>query len=406
MRPTRPAAGRPSDPTPGLTLRAAALLIAAAFGLTPGASLHAEPPADPPAPAESASRATPRVLPFIDELIAQSWKEAKVSPSRVATDEEFLRRVYLDTLGRTPTIAEARGFLGVKDTGKRQKLVDTLLESPDFAKNLANQWTVLLIGRKDQGRRVVRESLNLWLRRQFLDGRPWDRTVSDLVTATGSNKENGATNFTLAHMEGGAVPLTSMTTRVFLGQQVQCAQCHDHPTTGWKQSDFWGMNAFYQGLKAETVRKDDGTGVEVEDHTDLSDKPTDKYAKFDKRNGLVGIAFPEYLDGRKIARTRRSTAAPNSARCSPTRRTTNFRGRSSTASGATSSAAGMVHPVDDFGPHNPPSHPELLEKLATAFRESHYDVKALVGWITATRAYNLTSSATRRTTRTSPCSAT
>ena len=148
---------------------------------------------------------------------------------------------------------------------------------------------------------VDRPALTAWLRRQFNENRPWNEMAYDLITAKGSNKENGAVNFTLSHLEFGAVPLTSITTRVFLGQQIQCTQCHDHPSNDWKQADFWGINAFFKGIKSEEVTATDATGAEVYDHTELSDEPTDAYSSFDKRNGLVGIAFPTFLDGRKIS---------------------------------------------------------------------------------------------------------
>src|SRR5262249_37557712 len=125
--------------------------------------------------------------------------------------------------------------------------------------------------------------------------------VHDLVSSTGSNKENGAVNFVLAHLEFDAVPLTSRTTRLFLGQQIQCTQCHDHPSNDWKQLDFWGINAFFKRLKAEIVTKPSSTGMDAYDHTELTDEPTEAYVRFEKRNGLVGVAFPRFLDGRKIS---------------------------------------------------------------------------------------------------------
>ena len=130
----------------------------------------------------------------------------------------------------------------------------TLLEHPDYARNFATDWTTTLLGRREPEPRVERASLTEWLRRQFADNRPWDMIASDLITAKGNIKTNGAVIFTLAHLEPGAVPLTSMTARVFLGQQIQCTQCHDHPSNDWKQADFWGINAFFEG----SVRKDRG----------------------------------------------------------------------------------------------------------------------------------------------------
>jgi Protein of unknown function (DUF1553)/Protein of unknown function (DUF1549) len=339
----------------------------------------------------TSNRDTRSTAAFIDRLIEESWKTAGVKPSKQAADDEFLRRAYLDLLGRIPNVQEARAFLLTREKDKREKLVTYLLDHPDFPKNFATQWSVLLIGRGNQGRTVDRASLTNWLRKQFSSDRPWNEIVHELVSSTGSNKENGAVNYVLAHLEFEAVPLTSRTTRLFLGQQIQCTQCHDHPSNDWKQADFWGINAFFQGMKAEEVRKADATGLERIDHTDLRDEPTDNYVRFDRRNGLVGVAFPRFLDGRKISQgtdvVRRAElgkliADPNNAmlgKAFVNRLWTHFFGR------------GFVNPVDDFGPHNPPSHPELLDKLADEFKKSGYDVKQLCRWIMDSRAYQLSS---------------
>ncbi len=339
----------------------------------------------------SASHNTGARPSFIDQLIEEAWKNAGVKPAKPAADDEFLRRAYLDLLGRIPNVQEARAFLQTRERDKRDKLVTYLLDHPDFAKNFATQWTVLLIGRGNQGRMVDRASLTSWLRKQFASDRPWNEVVHELVSSTGSNKENGAVNYVLAHLEFEAVPLTSRTTRLFLGQQIQCTQCHDHPSNDWKQVDFWGINAFFKGMKTEEVRKADATGLEVVDHTELRDEPTDEFVRFDRRNGLVGVAFPRFLDGRKISQgtdvIRRAELGklisdPNNemlGKAFVNRMWAHFLGR------------GFVNPVDDFGPHNPPSHPELLDKLAEEFKKSGYDVKKLCRWIMASRAYQLSS---------------
>jgi hypothetical protein len=339
-----------------------------------------------------ASRREDRSKPaFIDESIAQAWSKAGIRPAKQATDEEFLRRAYVDLMGRIPNVQEAKAFLHTKESGKREKLVEYLLQHPDFAKSFATEWTITLIGRKNQGQMVDRGSLEAWLRKQFADDRPWNEVVFDLVTATGSNKDNGAVNYVLSHLEFDAVPLTSLTTRVFLGQQIQCTQCHDHPSNDWKQGDFWGINAFFRGMKIRQVRKATATGLDAYDHTELSDEPTDAYASFDRRNGLVGVAFPRFLDGRKISQGTdvirrlelgKLVADPKNeamAKAFVNRMWAHFLGR------------GFVHPVDDFGPHNPPSHPELLDRLAKEFQRNGYDVKKLIRWIMASRAYQLSS---------------
>jgi hypothetical protein len=350
-----------------------------------------------PTPKGSARKATSAIpqVAAIDKGIAEGWAAAAIKPARPASDDEFLRRAYLDLVGRIPTVQEARAFLGTKEHDRRGKLVEYLLNHPDFAKNFATQWSVLLIGRGNQGRMVDRAALDSWLRKQFGSDRPWNETVQELVSATGSNKENGAVNFVLAHLEFGAVPLTSKTTRLFLGQQVQCTQCHDHPSNDWKQADFWGINAFFKGVRPEQVTKANATGGEVYDHTELRDNPTDAYVSYDKRNGMVGIAFPRFLDGRKISQgtdvIRRAElgkliADPKNealSRAFVNRMWAHFLGR------------GFVNPVDDFGPHNQPSHPEVLDRLARDFRESGYDVKQLCRWIAATQAYQLSSIRTK-----------
>jgi hypothetical protein len=328
---------------------------------------------------------------FIDQMIEDAWKKAGVNPSKVASDEEFLRRAYLDLIGRIPNIQEARAFLHSKEKDKREKLVAYLLEDPDYAKNFATQWTVLLIGRANQGRTVDRTSLTSWLRKQFSSDRPWNEIVHDLVSSTGSNKDNGAVNYVLAHLELGAVPLTSRTTRLFLGKQIQCTQCHDHPSNDWKQLDFWGINAFFRGIKAQEVRKPNATGLEVLDHVELSDVPSDDYVRFDRRNGLVGIAFPRFLDGRKISQgkdvIRRTELGKLISDPDSDMLTQSFVNRM----WAHLLGRGFVNPVDDFGPHNPPSNPELLADLSKEFKKSGYDIKKLIRWITASRAYQLSS---------------
>jgi hypothetical protein len=358
-------------------------------------------PADEPKPVGTQAGTTGVKLDYIDSMLKESWEEANIKPSKRATDEEFLRRAYLDVLGRIPNIREANAFLRAtdkekgKEGEKRAKLVEYLLNDADYPKNFATQWKVILLGRKMQDREVDPNALTSWLRRQFGENRPWNEMAREILTAKGSNKENGAVNYTLAHMADGAVNLTSITTRVFLGQQIQCTQCHDHPSNDWKQADFWGINAFYKGLKREEIRTANAAGVEVADHYELSDEPSDQYSKYERRDARLGIAFPTFLDGRKISQgkdvNRREALAdfitePSNdslAKAYVNRMWGHFFGR------------GFVQPVDDFGTHNLPSHPELLDKLAQRFKESGYDSKALIRWIMNSDAYNLTSASTK-----------
>ncbi|AGA27208.1 DUF1549 domain-containing protein [Singulisphaera acidiphila] len=332
---------------------------------------------------------------FLDKMIREAWDAASIKPSKDCTDEEYLRRAYLDVLGRIPTVEEATSFLHSKEKGKRAKLVEYLLKHEDFAKDFANQWTVILTGRKRQERMVLRGELTSWLRQQINADRPWNEIAFDLITAKGSNKENGAVNFPISHLEMEAVPLTSVTTRVFLGQQIQCTQCHDHPSNDWKQADFWGINAFYKGLKFREVRKPDASGAEVIDHLELTDEPTDAFASFDKRNGLMGVAFPRFLDGRKISQATDVDRRVELGKFITDPKNENFSQAFVNRMWGHFLGRGFVNPVDDFGAHNPASHPELLAALGKDFAASGHDIKTLIRWIMNSQAYHLSSMMTK-----------
>lgn len=347
--------------------------------------------------ADTAGRPGPGRRAYLDEYLEAAWKEEGIAPSERATDAEFLRRAYLDLLGHIPTPAEARAFLGNKDPGKREKLIETLLDHPDFARNMAIVWRIVLVGRNDGGggnQNVDSRALETWLRRQFGRNRPWDEMARELIAGEGSNKENGAVNYVLAHMGDDAVNLTSNTTRIFLGQQIQCTQCHDHPSNDWKQKHFWGVNGFFKAASSETVRTTNATGLSVVDHVRVFDREVeaeDLYASYDRRDGLVMSTPATFLDGRRLELSEGTTPRAELARFVTERDNLNFAMAFANRMWAHFLGRGIVHPVDDFGDHNPPSLPEALEELATDFRDNGYNVKDLIRWITKSRAYHLSS---------------
>ncbi|GIW88798.1 MAG: hypothetical protein KatS3mg108_3122 [Isosphaeraceae bacterium] len=368
------------------------IVVASAWGQEP-----AESPGGSVLPSFAAGE-VPSRLEYIDELLRAAWEEAGIKPSPICTDAEFLRRAYLDLLGRIPNVEEARAFLGggkERDPGRRAKLIENLLAHPDYAKNMATIFANTLVGRRPRGDQVDREALVGWLRTQFATNRSWKDVAWDLLTATGSNREQGAVNFALAHFADEKVNLTAATTRVFLGLQIQCTQCHDHPSNDWKQQDFWGINAFFRGTRSRPVEVIDASGAVVRNGTEVYDEPTDAWARFEKRNAVVGVVPPTYLDGRRIdpgpevvrrvelAKLITEPTNDQFAKAFVNRIWGHLLGR------------GIVHPVDDFGDHNPPSHPELIERLAVDFRASGYDVKALIRWITASEAYHVSSRMTK-----------
>lgn len=335
----------------------------------------------------------------INRQIRQSWEDNLIKPSAVADDSEWLRRVYLDIVGHIPPLEKTREFLASKDPAKRSKLIDELLDDPDYVRNFTTIWTNHSIGRgfRNRGARdeVSRLGMDKFYREVFARNRPWNQVVHDIVTAEGNFEENGAVNFILAQMEmpDEGVQLTADFTRLFLGIQVQCTQCHDHPFNEWKQDQFWQYNSFFRQTAKATQRKyDENSGRMVVDFVEVTWKNLDQQEVFfERRNGEVRPAYPvfnshkigieDYVDRRKeFGKLLLADEDKMVARAMVNRTWGHFFGY------------GFTKPVDDIGPHNPASHPELMELLTDEFIKSGYDVKQLIRWVANCEAYNLTSS--------------
>ena len=332
---------------------------------------------------------------FIDQQIRQGWADNEIEPSVAASDEEWIRRVHLDLVGRIPTLAEVKSFLDDKNPRKRAILVDSLLEHEDYVRNFTTIWTNNCIGRGTP-QRVSRTGMEKFFREAFAKNRPWNEIVVELVTASGHFEENGAVNYILAQMQmpDDGVQLTAMTTRLFLGLQVQCTQCHNHPFNKWQQDQFWEFNSFFRQVGKEDHRKlDPKTGRQVDDYSEVVWRDFSGPVFFEKRSGVMQVAFPKYeghevdpgpeVDRRaelaKLITQPVGSGSPQLAQAMVNRMWSHFFGY------------GFTRPVDDMGPHNPASHPELLERLASEFVAAQYDVKSLIRWIVNTEAYGLSS---------------
>lgn len=218
------------------------------------------------APAEDDHFGIPQVK-FINEQIAAGWADGGLKPSESATDGEWCRRVYLDVIGRIPTLGEVKAFVADSSPTKRPDLVDRLLGDDfvdDYARHWTDVWTTVLIGRDVENEMVSRPGMRQYLRRSFSKNIPYDRFMEELVTATGANANrknvdgfNGAANFLSGKMEENGIQATAKTAQVFLGMQVQCTQCHNHPFNKGKQNQFWELNAFFRQVRA--LRRFDGT---------------------------------------------------------------------------------------------------------------------------------------------------
>lgn len=339
------------------------------------------------APREVASVAT-----GIDREIDARLAGEKTPASPTCSDAEFLRRASLDIIGRIPTPERVRAFLADKDPNRRAKLIDELLASPEFGRYFGSIWYDLLVKQIDH--RVGPEVFENWLADQFNKNRPWDAVVRDILTAEGKLDANPPAVVWFAHTEAGdkadakAKPndLLGTFAQKFLGQRLQCAECHNHPFTGFKQDDFWSAAALVSRVSfpdsdRKALRKDRAV-------------PTVKNTPADR----LTISIPEttrsvpakYPDGSPLpAGTKNPRAAfadwlataknPAFAPALANRTWGHFLGR------------GFVNPVDDFRTDNPPSHPVALKLLADEFAAASFDLKHLIRCVCATKAYQRSS---------------
>lgn len=332
---------------------------------------------------------------FINDKIRQGWIENNIEPSPVAEDTEWLRRVYLDIVGHVPPAEDVEEFLADKDKAKRSRVVDKLLDDPAYVRNWTAIWTNLLIGRgngnANMGGPERRAALQKFLREAFAKNRPWNEVVYDLIAAEGDYRQNGAVNFLLAHLNDGQVPATAITARLFLGLQVQCTQCHNHPFNDWKQNQFWEYNSIFKQAREELHRKyDEKTGRMVFDYVELVRADFEGPVYFERRNGLMQVAYPRYEE-HEIDPGAETNRRAEFAKLITTGEKTQVAMAMVNRMWGHFFGYGFTKPVDDMGPHNPASHPELLDHLATEFVKAKYDQKQLMRWICNSEAYNLTS---------------
>jgi hypothetical protein len=339
----------------------------------------------------SAAGSSQRVVAAIDGLLRDSWQRVDVTPAPRADDAEWVRRIYLHLAGRIPTVTEAERFLADAHAHKRPRLIDALLDDSAYARNFTTIWSKLLVGRSPNPQ-VNRPALEKYLRMSFAANRPWNEMVADFVSAEGRTDENGAANFLVAHLNNQAVPATAITARLFLGEQIQCAQCHNNPLNDTKQTAFWEFNSLFQqtdvvgrSRREPQMNSSRGMSAELVSRTDAGGP-----IYYETLNGLMKVAFPRY-EGREIDPSPQVNRRQELARLMTSGDRPQLAAAFVNRIWAHLLGAGFTRPVDDMGPHNPPSHPELLALLGEEFIRSGYDVKQLVRWICQSEAYQLSS---------------
>ncbi len=294
----------------------------------------------------------------VDQILEATWKEQGVEPARACTDEEFLRRITLDLVGRIPTLEEVRAFQAQPN---RAAKIDELLASSEFARSWSELWAATLVGYSDAFG-ADREVLRTWLEASFRDDRPYDDLVQQLITAREPSALSGPTNFLVRHREEPVMKVTQL----FLGVRLDCARCHDHPFDRWTQDDFESMRRFFAATRPQQVTDNNFQLVNL--------VPGDE------------VARPRFLTGATPRTTQwRDEFALFTIRSKPFARTFanrfwyHFLGR------------GIVHPPDDANAQNPPAVPALLEHLAEQARADGFSVHAMIRRICNSRAYQLSS---------------
>lgn len=327
---------------------------------------------------DDATKARAAMVRSIDERVDAATARAKLAAAEQSDDAEFLRRASLDLTGTIPRVADVRRFLADERADKRARLIDELLASPAHANHLANLWrSIMLPGgvNLEQINSVV--GVQNWLRQRFVENLRYDNLVSELLVATAGDNAGPALYYT--SLELAPEKLAASTARIFLGLQIECAECHDHPFDKWKQHDFWGYASFF----AQLQRPENNPGMQARlidlDRGDVKIPNSEEVVPPKFPSG--GAPASDELGTRrmKLAVWMASRDNPYLARAAANRAWSILFGR------------GLVEPVDDLGPHNRASHPELLDELTQYFIDTGFDLRELLRTIAQTQTYQRTS---------------
>ncbi len=315
----------------------------------------------------------------IDELLAQRWREEGVKPAPAASDGEFLRRASLDLSGIIPTVHDVRLFLADGSPDKRAKLIDRLLVKPSHATHLANHWRKVMLPADNNAVQFGGDAgFYGWLRGQFADNVPYDKLVTDLLVTTGNAQTPGPALF-YTSLQLKPEELAASTSKIFLGVQIQCAQCHNHPFDQWTRKDFWGYAAFFAQLQRPANPQQFAFQVNDTTTGEVKVPETGEVVPPKFLAGAESPDVPEQKRRIRLAVWLTSGQNPYFAKAAVNRLWALLFGR------------GIVNPVDDLGDHNAPSHPQVLDELTAYFIATGFDVRTLLRTLAATKAYQLSS---------------
>ncbi|HUQ93999.1 MAG TPA: DUF1553 domain-containing protein [Bryobacteraceae bacterium] len=322
----------------------------------------------------------PPVRNFVDEAVFAKLRKLKIAPAAPSTDAQFLRRVYLDTIGTLPTPEESLAFLKATDPKRRDKLIDTLLDRPEYAQFWALKWGDLF---------MIRDIFNMnntpyaheYFRRNFAEDRPYTDVAREMLTGLGPLAEVGPNNLYSREDRRPAEEYATLVSQSLLGVSLECARCHDHPKEKWKRDDFLGLAAFFSQVKMK----------ERNGYRPFEGFVVLNYAAEFKHPQSRQVVRPRLLDGSEpvigpmtdrrelLAQWVTAQANPFFARATVNRVWKQLFGK------------GIVDPVDDFRVTNPPSNPELLDRLAEYFIEHNFRFKPLMKLMLRSSTYQLAS---------------
>jgi hypothetical protein len=348
------------------------------------------------------ARAEQPLRDFIDSEVSNGWKSENVKPAAAADDATFLRRVHLDLTGTIPTADEAKKFLDDTSKDKRDKLIERLLADPRFAQQMTDVWDLAMFGRDAQDPFRKRDEFRAWLNGKFKKNEPYDKLVKQILLG----EEDGSETF-LAHYRYRVEDATEAVSRLFLGTQLQCARCHDHPYEEWKQKDFYAMAGFLvrivvqesgSGQKqrfkiaekssgevlfsgsvkdARPGKKGDPVAPKFLGGKALDEPPLPKDFKEPDYRTAKTLPKPPFSRKQKLAEWVTAKDNPYFARAAVNRVWGQFMGR------------GLVHPVDDLTSKSEPTLPALLKRLTEDFAKHDFDLKWLVKEIVSSKSYQL-----------------
>ncbi|MEZ5325379.1 MAG: DUF1549 domain-containing protein [Verrucomicrobiales bacterium] len=338
----------------------------------------------------------------MDTLISESWDRRDVTPAPLVDDRTWCRRVYLDLIGRIPTVDELEAFLFSPEASKRVALVDQLLQSEAYAVRMRELWDTFLMGRGKRQNHEDRRKENGWwafLEKAFRENRPWNDTVRDFLVARPDSPENKGASWFLYERRDQHQSIAEAVAPVVYGARVDCAQCHDHPLAREiKQGHYWGLVAAFNRSK------------NIKGSTDVSESAVGGFINFTNLEKESQPAVIMLMNGRTVDETwpagEEQDTDDKYLDPSAKVRVPRFSRREAFADAATHDnpllarafvnrmwaallGRGLVHPAIDMTKRNVPSHPELLDWLAEDFASHQYDVRRLIRGIVLSQVYAL-----------------